>query len=126
MSTSPTPKTELMTADEFFDWCHRPENEARQWELERGKVVEASRPSERHCAACANVTRLLGNYVWQRRKGYVCGNDTGVVWERGPDTVRGADIILYDRSAKFEEMNPKYSEEVPTLAVEVLSPTDRP
>ena len=126
MSKPSVPTTSLLTADEFFDWCHRPENEARQWELERGKVVEVSRPGERHCAVCANVTRLLGNYVWQRRKGYVCGNDTGVVWERAPDTVRGPDIILYDRSAKFEEMNPKHSDEAPTLAVELLSPTDRP
>jgi hypothetical protein len=37
-----------MSAEEFFAWCNRPENRDRHFELERGEVVEASRPGERH------------------------------------------------------------------------------
>jgi Uma2 family endonuclease len=116
----------LMTAAEFFDWCQRPENEARHWELVRGEVVEVPRPGERHCVVCANVVWVLQSYVRQRRKGYVSSNDSGVILERDPDTVRGPDVIFFDVNKKYEELNPKITEDVPQLAVEVLSPTDRP
>jgi len=44
---------------------------------------------------------------------------------RDPDTVRGPDLILFDDVRRYEELNPKYCDRVPVLAVEVLSPTDR-
>src|SRR5436309_6980174 len=94
MSTAES--TRLMTAEEFYDFCHLPENRDRHFELERGEVVEVSRPSILHGFVCANFARILGNYTFQRRKGYVCSNDAGVIWERGPDTVKGPDVFLYD------------------------------
>src|SRR3954451_21880275 len=124
MST-PVAIERLLTAEEFFTWCSRPENRDRHFELERGRVVEVSRPGELHGVVCANVIRVLNSYVRQRRKGYVCANDTGIIWEHDPDIVRGPDVIFYDVVRSFAELNPKYSEEVPHLAVEVLSPTDR-
>ena len=62
--------TKLLTADEFFDWVMRPENQPRHYELERGKVVEVSRPGERHGLVCLNVGTMLNLYVRKRRKGY--------------------------------------------------------
>src|SRR5262249_11220675 len=108
------------------DWVHRPENEGKHYELERGEVVEVSRPGERHGATCANVVRILGNYTFQARRGYVCGNDTGIIWERDPDTVRGPDALLYRENRRFTDPNPRYSDDPPTLVVEVQSPNDRP
>lgn len=67
MSADPTT---LMTAEEFFDWCHRPENRYRHFELDRGRVVEMSRPGERHGVTCNNVARILGNLTFQRGRGY--------------------------------------------------------
>jgi Uma2 family endonuclease len=122
MTTIPTTE---MTASEFWDWVHRPENRDRQFELERGKVVELSRPGEVHGVVCANVLWLLGAYIRQRRKGYACGNDTGIMWEGDPDTVKGPDIVFFDKNQSFGELNPKWTEEVPALAVEVRSPNDR-
>ena len=120
-----TVATKTMTAEEFFDWVHLPENRDRHFELEQGEIVEMSLPGERHGVVCANSVWILGSYTRQRRKGYVCGNDTGLVLERDPDTVRGADVALYAESRAYQELEPKYSELLPTLAVEVLSPTDR-
>ena len=113
-----------MTAEEFYDWCHRPENRDRLFELERGKVVEMSRPGVRHGIVCSNVNYLLGGYIRQRRRGRVCANDTGLVLERDPDTVRGPDVFLYDKGRPYDELEVKYGEEVPQLVVEVLSPND--
>jgi Uma2 family endonuclease len=49
----------------------------------------------------------------------------GLVLERDPDTVRGADICLYLEARRYEDLSIKFAERMPTLAVEVLSPHDR-
>ena len=116
--------TKLMTAEEFYEWAHRPENRDKVCELEHGEVVEMSRPGKRHGFVCANVVRILGNYTFQRKKGYVCSNDTGSIVERDPDTVRGPDVMLFEDAASYAELEVKFGTEPPVLAVEVLSPND--
>jgi len=117
-------QTKLLTAEEFYQWANRPENEGRCCELEQGRIVEMSRPGKLHGLICANVARILGNHVAARKKGYVCSNDTGVVVERNPDTVRGPDVLLFEDVDKVEQVEEKYGETPPVLAVEVLSPND--
>lgn len=119
-----TVETTLMTADQFYEWANRPENRGRNCELERGRVVEMSRPGRRHGLICGNAVRILGNYTVARKKGYVCSNDTGVIVERDPDTVRGPDVMLFDDVETVEQIDPKYGTTPPLLAVEVLSPND--
>jgi Uma2 family endonuclease len=117
--------TKLMTAEEFYDFVHRPENRDRHFELEEGEVVEVSRPGERHGVVCSNGNAILWMYTRQRKKGYVCANDTGLVLEREPDTVRGPDIALYLESRKLKDLEIKWPKRLPKLIVEVLSPNDR-
>ena len=124
MATATT--TKPLTTDEFFDWVHRPENRDRWFELERGRVIEMPPPGERHGYVSGNIGRILGNYTFQRARGYVCTNDTGVILETDPDTVRGIDVTLYVESRRYDELTPKYATRLPQLAVEVLSPDDRP
>jgi len=125
MTTATTPpQTKRMTAEEFCDWVHLPENANKWFELDRGEVIELPPPLKIHGAVCANAVRILGNYTFARRKGYVTGNDSGVILEREPDTVRGPDVALYEDANKFADLHPKYGE-VPRLAVEVLSPDDK-
>jgi Uma2 family endonuclease len=115
----------LMTAEEFYDWANHPDNAGRLYELERGRVVEVSRPGVRHGRVCITTAFVLEAYVRQVRQGYVLGNDTGVIWARSPDTVRGPDLMLYSDSRPYDQLNIKYSEQLPTLLVEVLSPSDK-
>ena len=117
--------TKLRTADEFYDWTHRPENRDRLFELEEGDVVEMSRPGIRHGVVCANANGILWTYTRQVKKGYLCSNDAGLLLERDPDTVRGPDVFVYLESRKLNELELKYSERMPKLIVEVLSPNDR-
>jgi Uma2 family endonuclease len=126
MATVTSPTTKLLSADEFFDFVHRPENHDRFFELERGVIIEMPPPGELHGAVCGNVGWILGGYTRQRGRGYVCTNDTGVILETDPDTVRGIDVTLYDELLTYGELNPKYTRRLPKLAVEVLSPDDRP
>jgi Uma2 family endonuclease len=120
-----TVTTKPMTADEFYEFVHRPENADKWFELVRGEVIELPPPMKPHGVVCGNGAWILGNYVRQRRKGYVVSNDAGVILERDPDTVRGPDLAIYEDAKKFEEIHPKYGEVPPRLAVEVLSPNDR-
>jgi Uma2 family endonuclease len=119
-----TIRTRPMTAEEFYDWANRPENRNRPSELERGEIVQMSRPGMRHGFICGNVARILGNFALRRGKGFVCANDTGVVVERNPDTVRGPDAMFFEGAPRLEEMSERYGEKPPLLAVEVLSPND--
>jgi Uma2 family endonuclease len=114
-----------MTGDEFFGWVHQPENSDRCFELERGEIIEMPPPGKYHGFVCANVSRILGNFAAARRKGYVCTNDSGVLVERDPDTVRGVDVTFYDDAQNADDMERKYAVEPPLLAVEVMSPGDR-
>jgi Uma2 family endonuclease len=120
-----TTATELMTAEAFYDWVQAPEQAGKHFELDRGRAVEVLRAGEAHGFVAGNIARILGNYTFGKRRGYVCTNDTGVLWERDPDTVRGPDVIYYADKRKTPELHPKYSDQVPRLIVEVLSPNDR-
>ncbi|HZU38178.1 MAG TPA: Uma2 family endonuclease [Gemmataceae bacterium] len=116
--------TRLLTAEEFYEWTHLPENDNCHCELERGQVVQLARPGKRHGLVCANAAGILGNYVAERKRGYVCSNHTGVVVERDPDTVRGPDVMLFEDAQRAEDVDEKYGDHPPLLAIEVLSPND--
>jgi Uma2 family endonuclease len=120
-----TVASELMTAEQFYDFVHRPENRDRIFELEDGEIVEMSRPGKKHGLVCGNVSRILGNYAVAKKRGYVCTNDTGIVVARDPDRVRGPDVMFFEDAKVYEEVGEKFSETPPLLAVEVLSPNDK-
>ena len=118
------PTTGLMTADEFYDFVHLPEHRNRIFELDRGRVVEMSRPGIRHGVVCANVSRILGNFAYARARGIVISNDAGLIVERDPDSVFGPDVFLYDEIINYDDLPPRWEDRPPTLVVEVLSPND--
>ena len=118
------PTTGLMTADEFYDFVHLPEHRNRIFELDRGRVVEMSRPGIRHGVVCANVSFMLVAFTRQRNRGIVISNDAGLIVERDPDSVFGPDVFLYDEIISYDDLPPRWEDRPPTLVVEVLSPND--
>ena len=64
-------------------------------ELVRGRVVEVPQPYPYHGYVCMNIGRVVDAFVRARKLGRVMTNDSGVITERGPDTVRGADVCFY-------------------------------
>jgi Uma2 family endonuclease len=113
-----------MSAEEFLEWGNRPENAGRRCELENGEIVDVPPPKHPHGIYCWLVTKVLTDYIVQRGTGYMCTNDTGMIVQRNPDTVRGADVILFLQTKTAEQINPGYIEDIPNLVVEVLSPYD--
>ncbi|HET6575823.1 MAG TPA: Uma2 family endonuclease [Fimbriiglobus sp.] len=125
--TDPTvaaPK-KLMTANEFWDFCQRPENQDMRHELIRGEIIEMSRPTRHHGIVMARIGDILSRWLEQTSGvGYVAV-DAGLVLEDSPGTVVGPDVAYYTDAATFEEVPPKWGEDPPVLVVEVLSPNDK-
>ena len=81
----------LLTAEEYLQLPDR----GVPTELVRGKVVEMNVPTPRHGQICAKVARIVGHYADEHGLGHVLTNDSGVLTERDPDTLRGADVAFY-------------------------------
>lgn len=112
----------LLTAEEYG---RLPDN-GRPTELVRGRIAELQMSPPRHGQICGKVNRLLGNFAEKKKLGHVLTNDAGVVTERGPDTIRGADISFYSYDDVPPGPFPKgYLDKLPRLVVEVMSETDR-
>jgi Uma2 family endonuclease len=111
----------LMTAEEFALRADPGYPE----ELVRGRILAMPPPNRRHGVICSRVDRVLGNFVDEYGLGRVLSNDSGVITERGPDTVRGADIAYYSyaRLPKAADLD-GYGPEVPEITVEVRSPSE--
>ncbi|MDR3622117.1 MAG: Uma2 family endonuclease [Paludisphaera borealis] len=117
-----TAEQTLLTAEEFGA---RP-NVGPPEELVRGRIVMSPPPNRRHGFTCVEVAFHLRLFLEGHRFGRVYGNDSGIVIERNPDTVRGADVAYYSY-AKLPEgsRSTGYGPEIPELVFEVKSPSDR-
>jgi Uma2 family endonuclease len=95
-------------------------------ELVRGKVVPMNLPAPRHGQICSKIDRVVGHYAEEQDLGHVVCNDSGIITEHDPDTVRGADVAFYSYSrVPRGPFPPGYLSVVPELVFEVRSPTDR-
>jgi Uma2 family endonuclease len=113
---------QLLTAEEFG---LLPDN-GRPSELVRGRIVEMNMPYPRHGEICGRVARLVGNYLEEKDLGRVVTNDSGIITERDPDTVRGADVAFYSYADVPKGPLPqRYLQVMPRLVFEVRSPSDR-
>jgi Uma2 family endonuclease len=113
----------LLTAEEFL---LLPSDNDRPMELVRGRPEEMNMPFARHGQLCARVSRLLGNFADEKDLGHVLTNDSGVITERNPDTVRGADVAFcsYEDIPKGR-LPASYLDKPLRLVIEVMSPSDR-
>jgi Uma2 family endonuclease len=111
----------LLTAEEY---AQLPDN-GQPTELVRGRVVPVNVPAPRHGEICVKIVRLLGRFLDEKDLGRLVSNDSGVITERDPDTVRGGDVAFYSYARVPQGPLPKgYLPVVPELVFEVRSPTD--
>jgi len=112
----------LVTAEEFM----RMDLGAGTFELVRGEVIEVPPPMPEHGIICSNSVQILGPYGRQTGYGYVLCNDSAVQTERGPDSVRGADICFYSHARwPRAEVGRTLPPIAPDLVIEVFSPGNR-
>ena len=116
-------KKTLLTAEELL----RLSSAGHRYELVKGGLYEMPPAGGRHGSVAMRIGILLGAHVMANRLGEVFAAETGYILRRDPDTVRAPDVsfIASDRLPPGE-LPAGYLEIMPDLAVEVLSPNDRP
>jgi Uma2 family endonuclease len=121
MATEAKPK--LITAEEFM----RMDLGEGMHELVRGEIIEMPPPGQRHGRICFKAAMILERFGTQTGHGYALTNDVAVQTERGPDSVRGADVTYFSNARWPESQIVAGIPPVPPdLVVEVYSPSDRP
>lgn len=117
-----TAQQTLLTIEEYA----KLPDDGRPTELVRGRLIELNMPAYRHGAVCANVVFILRLYLVEHDIGTVACNDSGVVTQRDPDTLRGADVSFYSYDRLPKGSAPSgYPAASPDLVFEVLSPDNR-
>ena len=108
----------LLTADDLL-CLYR---EGVRGELIRGALCKTMPTGLTHGEIVMNLGGELRNFIRPRRLGRLVGSDSGMLLERGPDTVREPDIAFI--SARNLPLNVKlsgYFEGAPDLVVEIAS-----
>lgn len=112
----------LYTADDLW---HMPSDEP--WELWDGELRKVPSAGGKASGLAAWIGALLLAFVRPRGLGWVTGADGSYVLSRNPDTVVVPDAAFISWSRLPDrEVPDTYIPVPPDLAVEVISPTDRP
>ena len=120
MSTS---TTALMTAEEFMQL---PDEDGFRDELINGELIRMPSPGVPHARITVRLGAPLAQFVWDHGLGDVFQNG-GFKLTSNPDTVLAPDISFVTKERLETEPDiERYWPGAPDLAVEVLSPSDRP
>ena len=98
---------------------------AGPWELIRGRVVELMPGGGQHGAITSRLIIRLGGFIEAHGLGETFTSETGVLLERGPDTVRAPDFAFTCDARADAEPPEGWVTTIPDLIVEVASPGDR-
>ncbi len=121
MTTAPSSE-QLLTADEFYLLPDPPHG--GKMELVSGKAVVHMPPGGVHGKLARRLSARIGDFVDQHRLGETLV-ESGYRLRRNPDTVLGPDVSFVESSRLAGGRLPDgFIDEVPALAVEVMSPND--
>src|SRR5215208_3265469 len=117
------PATTLLTAD---DLAKMPDDGWR-YELDHGRLIRMTAAFTRPSLVTATMTVEMGGFVRRHRLGMVGSAEWGFLLARDPDTVRAPDLSFVTAERIAAAGIPSgYWPGPPDLAVEVLSPSNRP
>ena len=94
-------------------------------ELIRGELRRMNPSGGEHGRITGKLTCAVGNHVMSRQLGSFYAAETGFLLSRDPDTVRAPDVA-FTRAERAAPPMRGFVPGAPDLAVEVLSPDDRP
>jgi len=124
-----TIQEKLYSIDEFWEIAHLAENDEKRLELVEGVIYEMPPAGGEHGEIGANLLITIGSRIRQYKLGHVTTAETGYILftnDNGKDTVRAPDVgyISYERMP--DRLPPTYIPLPPDLAIEVVSPNDKP
>ena len=113
------PETKLITGEELLSM-----GDVGPCDLIDGRIVKMSPAGGEHGNLEFDLGRWLGNFVADRKLGWVLGGEVGIYIRRNPDRVRGADIAFISKK-RLPHRPPKgFLEVTPEVVVEIISPND--
>ena len=112
----------LLTAEELLH-LNLPN---KRTELVRGVLVVREPAGYQHGDIAARLLLAIGNHVLTHDLGRAFAAETGFTLARKPDTVRAPDVAFISNDRLPDPPPEGFAEMAPDLAVEVLSPDDRP
>ncbi len=115
-------QTRATTVEEYLRFIALPENDDRRFEFVEGEIIEVVTNS--YCSLVAmEIAGRLFAYVKEKRLGYVLGADGG--FQVGKDRYL-PNVSFISKKQQPDPPHETFYHSPPDLAVEVLSPTDRP
>ncbi|MEO7216924.1 MAG: Uma2 family endonuclease [Gemmatimonadaceae bacterium] len=98
------------------------------YELVDGELIMMMSPAgSLHGYLVVKISAMLNAYVEEKTLGMVFGEQTGFILARHPDTVRAPDAaFVCNTRLSSIELGDGYFPGYPDLAVEILSPSNRP
>jgi Uma2 family endonuclease len=98
--------------------------DGRKYELVGGEIV-VSPTGYRHSRITIKIVHIIATFLDQHPVGVVCGSDLGVWFSDG--NLRSPDVtFVRNEKVPTGKSAREFATFIPDLAVEVLSPTDRP
>ena len=95
-------------------------------ELVRGRVIPLTKPKAKHGRVAMRFAAAIAQFVYEHNLGEVYAAETGYVIEHNPDTVRAPDVSFVRAELVLGHDEEEWYPHSPDLAVEVVSPGDRP
>jgi Uma2 family endonuclease len=112
---------EITTAEQLYA-----ASDLGRCELLRGELRMMSPAGAEHGWIAVNIAVRLWEYVNRNALGVVFAAETGFVLQRSPDTVRAPDVAFVGTARIGTGLPKGFFPGAPDLAIEVLSPDDRP
>lgn len=115
---------QLMTTEELLAL---PQDDISR-ELIRGELREEpmTRRSRLHARTEARIARLIGNWAGRGECGAAYSGEVGCILRRDPDSTVGIDVAYLSQDQEAAQSDATtLIEGPPTLAVEILSPSDK-
>lgn len=119
MAAAPEPR--LMTAEELMQLP----DDGNVYELDEGRLICMPPAGMRSSRVTVELLLRLCGFVKAHDLGFCSEGQGGVLLFRGPDTVRAPDISFISKE-RAAAAGVGYYPGAPDLAIEVLSPSDRP
>ena len=115
---------QVLTAEDLWTM---PEVPGKRFELVDGELVEMPGTSGIHGLIALAVAILLRGYVRAHDLGFVWVDGTAFIIARDPDVVRVPDVAFVARNrVPAVDVRAGFVPFAPDLAVEIVSPNDRP
>lgn len=115
--------TQLLTAEDLWNFA----NDGHRYDLIRGELHRMAPAGGEHGEIGVMIGAVLLAHVRPHHLGVVFGADTGFILARNPDTLLAPDVAF----VRADRLPPRdqrvgFLELAPDLAVEIISPSERP